>query len=393
MSPHAIAPDSHQSEAMPPKSHLQSSVASAELNPSFVLRAVKDVSFEDRLRPRLTDGNEVVVHVAETGICGSDVHYWQRGRIGPYVLRNPMVLGHESSGVVAEVGDEVTHLKPGDKVAMEPGVPCRKCAHCRKGSYQHCQRMVFAATPPHDGTLAKYYVNAADFCYKLPDSMDLEEGAMVEPVAVAVSIAATAGNLAGKTVAVMGCGPIGILCQTVARVYGAARAIAVDVVQARLDLASRNGADATFLPPKVAAGVDPMDHAQGVAAQMKNSLDLDDGVDVVLECSGAEACVQLAACIAQPGATIVQAGMGKEVVAFPITMVCTQGLLLKGSIRYVAGAYPAAIDLISKRKVDVKELITHRFDFEQAQEAFELVRQGRSDVFKVMIHGVREGSV
>lgn len=361
----------------------------SEIGSSFVLRAVKEVAFEDRPKPTLSGEHDVLVHVGQTGICGSDVHYWQRGRIGPYVLTSPMVLGHESAGTVAEVGSSVTHLQPGDKVAMEPGTPCRRCAHCRKGAYQHCQSMVFAATPPHDGTLAKYYPIASDYCYKLPDSMDLEEGAMVEPVAVAVSIAATAGNLAGKTVAVMGCGPIGILCQRVARAYGAAKVIAVDVVQARLDLAARTGADATFLPPRADGSTEPMAHAESVASQIKKSLYLGDGADVVLECSGAEACVQLAAYVAQPGATIVQAGMGKEVVAFPITTLCTQGLVLKGSIRYVAGAYPAAIDLISKKAVEVKNLITHRFEFGRAEEAFELVRQGRSDVFKVMIQGVQ----
>lgn len=358
------------------------------MSPSFVLRAVKDVAFEDRPRPKLTGEHDVLVHVAQTGICGSDVHYWQRGRIGPYVLKSPMILGHESAGIVAEVGSSVTHLRPGDKVAMEPGTPCRRCAHCRKGAYLHCQSMVFAATPPHDGTLAKYYINASDYCYKLPDSIDLEEGAMVEPVAVAVSVATTAGNLAAKTVVVMGCGPIGILCQRVAKAYGAAKVIAVDVVQARLDLAARSGADATFLPPRAEATTDPIEHAEMMALQMKKDLVLGDGADVVLECSGAEACVQLAAYVAQPGATIVQAGMGKEVVAFPITTVCTQGLILKGSIRYVAGAYPAAIDLISRRAVEVKSLITHRFEFGKAEEAFELVRQGRSNVFKVMIQGV-----
>jgi D-xylulose reductase len=358
-------------------------------NPSFVLRAVKDVAIEERPEPPAPSAHDVIVHVAQTGICGSDVHYWQRGRIGPYVLSGPMVLGHESSGVVAKVGSGVTHLAAGDKVAMEPGVPCRRCEYCRGGVYQHCQGMVFAATPPHDGTLQKYYTNASDFCYKLPDSMDLEEGAMVEPVSVAVSVVSTAGNLANSTVVVMGCGPIGILCQAVARAQGASKVIGVDVVQARLDLAKEYGADATYMPSRAAPDTSPMDHAEAVARQMKEELGLEDGPDYVLECTGAEPCIQLAACVACPGATIVQAGMGKEVVAFPITTVCTQGLVVKGSIRYVAGAYPAAIDLISKGKIDVKRLITHRFKFEQSEEAFELVRAGRSDVFKVMIQGVQ----
>lgn len=136
------------------------------------------------------------------------VHFWHCGRIGPYAVTSPMVLGHESSGVIAEVGSQVTHLKPGDRVAIEPGVPCRRCD------------MVFAALPPHDGTLAKDYRNASDLCYRIPDHMDLEQAAMGEPVAVAVAMGKTANLRAHQTVVVLGCGPIGILCQSVAKAWG-----------------------------------------------------------------------------------------------------------------------------------------------------------------------------
>ncbi|KAM0199201.1 hypothetical protein ACHAPA_012309 [Fusarium lateritium] len=353
-------------------------------NLSFVLRAVKEVAFEDRPKPKLRDEHDVLVHVAQTGICGSD-----RGRIGNYVVTGPMVLGHESSGVIAEVGSQVKHLKAGDRVAMEPGVPCRRCDLCKGGSYHLCTSMIFAATPPWDGTLAKYYVNASDFCYKVPDSMNMEEAAMVEPVSVACAIAKTADLRAQQTVVVMGCGPIGILSQAVAKLYGARKVIGVDVVESRLDLAKSYGADATFTPPRPEAGADPVAHAEKVAQALKEQFGLGDGADVVLECSGAEACVQMGIFAARPGGTFVQAGMGKEVVQFPITAVCTQGLIIKGSIRYLNGCYPAAIDLISSGKIDVKKLVTNRYKFEQAEEAFDLVKQGRQDVFKVMIEGVQ----
>lgn len=302
-----------------------------------------------------------------------------------------MVLGHESSGVIHEVGSKVTHLKPGDKVAMEPGVPCRRCEQCRKGDYHNCYDMVFAATPPYDGTLAKYYVNASDFCYKLPDHLDLEQGAMVEPVSVAVAVCKNANLRAHQTVLVLGCGPIGVLCQAVARAWGAKTVIGVDVVQSRLTVASSFGADATYMPPRAAAGADPIEHAEKVAAELckeYSHLGIENGFDVVLECSGAEPCVQMGIFAAKRGATFVQAGMGKETISFPITAVITKGITVRGSIRYLAGSYPAAVDLIASGKVDVKPLITNRFPFEQAEEAFELVKAGRQDVFKVMIAGV-----
>jgi D-xylulose reductase len=250
--------------------------------------------------------------------------------------------------------------------------------------------MVFAATPPYDGTLAKFYNTAADFCYKIPANMNLEEGAMVEPVSVAVAIAKTAKLRAHQTVVVMGCGPIGILCQAVARAWGAWKVIGIDQVQSRLDLAKAYGAASVYMPPRKQAEVDNLEHAEAVANQMKLELELGEGVDVVLECTGAEPCIQLGVNVLKPGGTYVQAGMGREVVAFPITTVCTQGLVVKGSIRYVAGSYLAAIELISSGRIDVRPLITHRFAFKKSEEAFELVRQGRSDVFKVIIEGVQD---
>jgi D-xylulose reductase len=300
-----------------------------------------------------------------------------------------MVLGHESSGVVVEVGDEVKDLKPGDRVALEPGIPCRRCDYCRKGSYHLCGSMVFAATPPFDGTLAKFYNNDADFCYKIAENMDLEEGAIVEPVSVAVAICKQADLRAHQTVLVLGCGPIGVLCQAVAKTWGASRVIGVDVVQSRLEVAKSYGVDGVFMPPNTEAGTEPMVHAESVAAKLNRDCGLGDGPDVVLECSGAEACIQLGIFAAKKGATFVQAGMGKEIVAFPITAVCTKGLRIQGSIRYTAGCYPAAVDLISSGKINVKNLITNRFKFDDAEKAFELVKEGRQEVFKVMIEGVQ----
>jgi D-xylulose reductase len=218
--------------------------------------------------------------------------------------------------------------------------------------------------------------------------MTLEEAAMVEPVSVAAAIAKTAGLRAHQTVLVLGCGPIGVLCQAVAKAYGAKTVVGVDVVPSRLEVAKSYGTDHVYTPARAEPGADPMEHAEKVALQMNKELGLGDGADVVLECSGAEACVQLGIYAAKRGATFVQAGMGKEIINFPITAVCTRGLIIKGSIRYLAGCYPAAIDLIAKGQIDVKRLITNRYKFEESEQAFELVKSARQDVFKVMIAGV-----
>ena len=358
-------------------------------NPSFLMKGIKQVTIEDRPVPKLKDPHDVLVHVSHTGICGSDVHYWQRGRIGEYVVKDPMVLGHESSGVVVSVGSAVSNLKAGDRVALEPGVPCRRCQFCRRGDYHLCDHMVFAATPPYDGTLAKYYVNAADFCYKIPDSMSLEEAAMVEPLAVACALCTTAGLKGGQSVLVLGCGQIGVLCSAVARQWGAKRVVGVDITPSRLEVAKSYGQDSNFMPSRAAEGVDALLHMENEASRLKETVDVADGFDVVLECSGAEPCVQLGIYAAKKGATFVQAGMGKEIISFPVTTLITRGLTMRGSIRYQPSSYDAAIALIAGGKVDVKRLITNRFEFDKAEEAFELVKAAKPDVFKVIIDGVK----
>ncbi|KAL4959800.1 uncharacterized protein BDV14DRAFT_212128 [Aspergillus stella-maris] len=361
-----------------------------ETNPSFVLRAIKDVSFEDRPIPNLSDPYDVRVQIAQTGICGSDVHYWQRGRIGDFILESPIVLGHESSGVVVEVGSKVKNLSVGQKVAIEPGVPCRHCDYCRSGSYNLCPDTVFAATPPHDGTLSKYYITQSDFCYPLPYHMDLEEGAMVEPVAVAVQITKVGNVRPNQTVVVFGCGPIGLLCQAVSKAYSAKKVIGVDISQSRLDFATAFGADGVFLPPKKPEDVDESEWSEKVAKMIKEKFGLGEGPDVVLEATGAQACIQAGVHLTKKGGTYVQAGMGKENVVFPITTACIRDLTIRGSIRYTTGCYPVAVDLIGSGKIDVKKLITNRYTFEQAEEAFELVRQGKESVIKVVIQGYQD---
>lgn len=227
------------------------------------------------------------------------------------MLTSPIVLGHESSGTVVKCGPAVRNLAVGDRVAIEPGVPCRYCDHCRAGAYNLCADTVFAATPPWDGTLQKYYSVASDFCYKIPDHMSFEEGAMVEPTAVAVQICKVAELRADQTVLVFGAGPIGVLCQAVAKAYGARKVIGVDISQARLDFAKGYGADETFLPPRFDG--DSVEAAEKVADMIKKQFSLGEGADVVLECTGAEPCIQAGIFAAKKGGTYVQAGMGKEV--------------------------------------------------------------------------------
>ncbi|KAL2825879.1 chaperonin 10-like protein [Aspergillus pseudoustus] len=355
---------------------MSSSTTTAQ-NPSFVLQGIHKVTFEDRPIPELESPHDVIVNVKYTGICGSDVHYWEHGAIGQFVVKDPMVLGHESSGVVSKVGSAVTNLKVGDHVAMEPGVPCRRCEPCKAGKYNLCEKMAFAATPPYDGTLAKYYVLPEDFCYRLPESISLPEGALMEPLGVAVHIVRQASVTPGQTVVVFGAGPVGLLCCAVAKAFGAAKIIAVDIQKPRLDFAKEFAATAIFEPSKVPAAEN--------AARIIEENDLGRGADVAIDASGVEPSVHTGIHVLRSGGTYVQGGMGRSEINFPIMAACTKELNFKGSFRYGSGDYKLAVQLVASGRINVKALISGTVKFEDAEQAFKDVKSGKG--IKTLIAG------
>jgi D-xylulose reductase len=291
-----------------------------------------------------------------------------------------MVLGHESSGTVVAVGDAVSSLSLGDRVALEPGYPCRRCAYCLAGKYNLCRRMVFAATPPYHGTLTGFWAAPADFCYKLPPNVSLQEGALVEPLAVAVHVVRQAAVAPGQSVVVMGAGPVGILCAAVARAFGASTVVSVDIVPAKLDLARAVAATHTYLSQRISP--------EANAAAIVKAADLADGADVVIDASGAEPSIQAAVHVVRVGGTYVQAGMGKADITFPIMAFCTKEATAKGSFRYGSGDYKLAVELIASGRVDAKALISDTVPFADAEQAFERVKRG--EVVKILIAGPNE---
>ncbi|KAH6695118.1 sorbitol dehydrogenase [Plectosphaerella plurivora] len=352
-------------------------------NLSFVLNKVHDVSFEDRPIPTLQSPHDVLVAVNYTGICGSDVHYYDHGAIGHFVVKDPMVLGHESAGTVVQVGDAVSTLKVGDQVALEPGYPCRRCVDCLAGKYNLCHEMVFAATPPYHGTLTGFWTAPHDFCYKLPDNVSLQEGALIEPLAVAVHIVRQADVRPGNSVVVMGAGPVGMLCAAVARAFGATKVVSVDIVQSKLDTAKTLGSTHTYLSQRIPA--------EENAKALRESAGLGKGADVVIDASGAEPSIQTSLHTVRVGGTYVQGGMGKSDINFPIMALCLKEVTAKGSFRYGPGDYSLAIELVANGSVDVKKLISGVVPFSAAEDAFKKVKEGQ--VIKMLIAGPNEKDV
>ncbi|KAF2006716.1 hypothetical protein P154DRAFT_542066 [Amniculicola lignicola CBS 123094] len=346
-------------------------------NPSFILEKPGKVSYEDRPVPEIKSPYDVLVKPRWTGICGSDVHYWVHGRIGHFIVESPMVLGHESAGIVAQVGDKVSTVKVGDRVAIEPGVPCRMCPRCKEGNYNLCFDMRFAATPPYDGTLAGYYVVPEDHALKLPENVTLEEGALMEPTAVAVHIAKQASIKPGASVVVFGAGPVGLLCCTVAKAFGAKKIVTVDINEERLKFALKFAATHAFTSARVSA--------EENAKKMIEECELGPGADVIIDASGAEPCIQTAIYALRAGGTYVQGGMGKPDISFPIMAMCSKELTMKGCFRYGPNDYQTAIDLLAEGRISVKELITNKVKFEDAEVAFQDAKDGKG--IKILIEG------
>lgn len=289
-----------------------------------------------------------------------------------------MVLGHESAGIVVDVGAAVSSLRKGSRVALEPGIPCRRCSACKGGKYNLCERMIFAATPPYDGTLARFYKLPADLCYELPEHVSLEEGAVVEPLSVAVHIVRQSGVAPGDSVVVFGAGPVGLLCLAVARAFGAAKTVTVDINEERCRFAESFAATAAFRPAKD-------ESAEQGAARLVAESDVGAGFDVAIDASGAAVCVQTAIHALRRGGSYVQGGMGRPDIEFPITAMCTKELHVHGSFRYGSGDYKLAVEMIASGKIEVKRLITGKFPFRDAEEAFEQTKAAKG--IKILIEG------
>ena len=290
------------------------------------------------------------------------------------------MLGHECAGIVEACGPDVKNLAVGDRVALEPGVGCNSCETCRSGRYNLCRSMRFAATPPYDGTLATFYILPEECCFKLPPHISFREGALVEPLSIAVHVCGLAGNLQGKSVAVFGAGPIGLLCCAVAQAFGAATVVVTDVVESRLEFATRFGATETY---KMDAQSSPDANAEKLLS--KADLQVHGGVDVVIDATGAEPCISCGVSALKRGGIFVQAGLGSPTIAFPIGQICDKEATLKGSFRYGPGDYKLAIQLLDSNRVRLESLITHEFSFAEAEEAFKNVAN-RAGI-KTVIYG------
>ncbi|WP_321931093.1 NAD(P)-dependent alcohol dehydrogenase [Paraburkholderia guartelaensis] len=339
---------------------------------ALVLEEARRLSLRDIDLPLAIGPRDVKVRIHTVGVCGSDVHYFTHGRIGPFKVEQPMVLGHEASGTIVEVGTEVGHLKVGDRVCMEPGVPQFDSRATMRGLYNLDPAVRFWATPPVHGCLTPYVVHPAAFTYRLPDNVSFAQGAIVEPLSIGLQAATKAAMKPGDVTVVIGAGTIGAMTALAALAGGASRVILADVVKEKLRHFAGNPAVTT-----VNAAVESL---QDVVRQMTE----DWGADVVFEASGNAKVFETLLDLVCPGGCAVLVGMPPGPVALDVVAMQAKEIRLESVFRY-ANIFPRALALISSGMIDVNPFISRKFAFSDGIRAFEEAAAGRPEDVKIQI--------
>lgn len=335
-----------------------------------VMTDIETLEFEERSKPT-PDNDEVLVRINSVGICGSDLHYYEKGHIGDFVVEEPLILGHESAGEIVETGSEVTNIETGDRVTIEPGVPCRRCEHCKRGAYHLCDDITFMATPPDDGAFVEYVAWPADFVYKLPASVSLSEGALCEPLSVGIHASHRAGIELDNTVLITGAGPVGMMAMEAAHAAGAGEVYISDIVDTKLVRAAERGAAGTI-------DVSERDLTDAIHEATDGR-----GVDKVIEASGAKPVYTSALDAVRRGGVVTTVGL-PEVPEIPIdiTNQTTKEIEVRGSFRY-SNTYQEAVNLLRRGEVDVAGIIDDEYEFDNLETALEAGHN--PDIVKTMV--------
>jgi D-xylulose reductase len=339
---------------------------------ALVLERKGVLSLRDIDLPLEVGPDDVKIKVHTVGVCGSDVHYYTHGAIGPFVLREPMVLGHEAAGTVVEVGANVRHLAPGDRVCMEPGIPNLSSRASKLGIYNVDPDVRFWATPPIHGVLTPYTVHPAAFTYKLPDNVSFAEGAMVEPFAIGMQAATRARIQPGDVAAVVGAGPIGIMIALAALAGGCARVFISDLSADKLAIAGQY------------PGIIPVDIREKPLASVLAEETAGWGADVVFEASGSPRAYEGLFDLVRPGGVLVMVGMPVEPVTFDVSGAIAKEVRIETVFRY-ANIFDRALELIASGKVDLKPLISETFSFADSIKAFERAASAHPTDVKLQI--------
>jgi len=317
--------------------------------------------------------DEALVRIRACGLCGSDVHYYEHGKIGPYVVTKPIILGHEAAGEVVAVGSEVRNVAPGQRVTIEPGVTCGRCEYCKSGRYNLCPDVRFLATPPYDGAFCEYIAIRADFLYPVPDSMSYEKAALIEPLSVGLHAVNRGGLKTGETVVIMGMGPIGMMTLLAARAAGAGRIIGVDLEPFRLERALKIGADAVVNLREE----DGLEAIRRLTGGRK--------ADLAIETAGNGRAAQSALQAVRRGGRVVLVGLPQE-EATPVSIpyIVDNEIDIRGVFRY-HNTYPTGVAVMAAEGLDLDPIITDRMTLDETPKAFGKAIHEKNRTLKIVI--------
>lgn len=338
-----------------------------------VMPKIGSIVIEELPVPQI-GADEVLVKVMAVGVCGSDLHYYEQGRIGRFVVEKPIILGHECAGIIADIGEKVTRVAKGDRVAVEPGVTCGRCEACKAGRYNLCPDVQFLATPPVDGAFVQYLAIREDMVYKIPGHLSFEEAALIEPFSVGIHAARRSRLQAGETLAIMGMGPVGLMAVAAAKSFGATTIIVTDLEDVRLEAALRLGATHAI----------NVKHEDPVAAvkRLTNGV----GTDIAWETAGNPKALQSALYSLRRGGRLAIVGLpATDEIPLNVPFMADNEIDIYGIFRY-ANTYPSGIEFLGAAGVDAGVLITDRYPLARTQEALERAIHNKSGSLKVIVY-------
>lgn len=341
----------------------------------MVLTGIREMQMVEVPDPEIKNEYEVLIKMQVVGVCGSDVHYYLTGKIGSQVVNYPFCVGHEGAGIITKIGSQVQNLKVGDRVAVEPAMPCGECDQCRVGRPHTCRKLRFLGCPQQaPGCLSEYIVMPEKSCFKITDKMSFDQAAISEPLAIGVYAVKQSGEMKGKSIGILGSGPIGLSVLLPALAQDAEKIYITDKVASRLKVAKKAGAMWTGNPDK--------EDVVAKITEMEPEL-----LDVVFECCGEQDAVFQAIQILKPGGKLMIIGIPPELDnwRFPVDELRHKEICIQ-NVRRQNHCVQLALDMIDRKDFDVDVMVTHHFPFEKTKEAFELVAEYKDGVVKAMVN-------
>jgi L-iditol 2-dehydrogenase len=338
-----------------------------------VLTGIRQMEMREIPRPQMVRPDDVLLKIEAVGVCGSDIHYFETGRIGSQIVQYPFVVGHECTGRVVEIGPSVNNLKPGQLVAVEPGIACHKCDQCLAGREHTCRKMVFLGCPGQiQGCLSEYLVMPAECCFNIEGKLTANQGVIAEPFAIGLYAVKQSQVFSGAKVAILGAGPIGLSCMAAARALGAQQIVMTEIIPERVKLARNNGADWVGNP-----------HQENIVQSVCKREP--GGMDIVYECAGQQDTLDQGIELLKPGGKLMMVGIPREQrVSFCPDLIRRKEITMI-NVRRQNHCTQKAIDMQASGQVKLDFMVTHEFDFEHTQDAFDMVAGYKEGVVKAII--------